>query len=135
MSLLLLFLIVFYVGEYWLIKQDVKRLVLIEDKIKRDYSIPSSNIRLNSIIKSLEKKRKDSIASREYLQFLLKIPLKDGDFLRQVKSDKKLFTIKIKLSQKENAPIYKAYLSENSAIRLRALEVKDLIMTIKGERQ
>ena len=98
--------------------------------------MPQSKAQLGSILKSLEKKKTNNIASRELLQYLLAIPLQKGDYLKNLSVDNKQVAITIKIGSKEveksNAQLYKDYLQKRPDISLQNIKVKDLLMEIRG---
>jgi hypothetical protein len=135
-TFILAIIMIFYFIEYISIKKELNKIVLLQKEIKREYKIPQSTLQLQSIMKSLYKKRNKSIKSREVLNLLLKVPIKKGDILQKVAfkfiGKKKTFFMKIQLKDKKNADIYKDYLVKY--FNIRNASVNNLIMTIKGDK-
>lgn len=127
-------LVVFYFIEYLLIRSEVSKIVSSKNIATSKYNMPSSNIAFNSLMKTLEKKKQDSIQSRTDLHYLLSLSLKSDDYLKEVtvKTHKeKTFLIQIFLSDTKNASYYTELVS--GKLSVSSAKVDGSIMSIRGK--
>jgi hypothetical protein len=123
--------------RYFVLKNDYNQIAKKENSIINTYRIPTSSLQLKSIKKSLEKKLSKEIKIKENIQNVFDIPLKSGDFIRDIEIIDNRFMIAISLKDKnntnnvENAENYKTYLIQY--FELKSLKVKNGILAIKGE--
>ncbi len=127
--------------RYFVLKDDYNKVIKQERTIINKYKIPTSSLQLKSIKKSLEKKLSQEIKIKENIQNLFDIPLKTGDFMRDIDIRDGQFILAISIKESDDnkskeeelkgAEDYKQYLLKY--FELNSLRIQDNILSIKGE--
>ena len=120
--------------KYLILKDDYNKAVQKEKVIINTYNIPTSSLQLKSIKKSLTNKLSRETRIKENIQNVFDVPLKKGDFIRDIEIIDGKFNISIDIKDKNDtshAEDYKEYLLEY--FNLKTVKVKDGILKIKGE--
>jgi len=127
--------------KYFVLKDEYIQIIKKEHTIINQYKIPTSSLQLKSIKKSLEKKLSKEIIIKENIQNLFDIPLKTGDFIKDIDIRDGRFILAISIHKGDDnksneqelkgAEDYKNYLIQY--FELNSLRVKDNLLSIKGE--
>jgi hypothetical protein len=89
-----------------LIINNKKTIKYIESKkisLIDKYNLPKTSFELDSIISSLNKENNKQIKIRKNLEFITKVPLKDGEYFKQISFDNRFY---IKIKTQRNLDFY-----------------------------
>lgn len=122
-SIALFAAILLYAAQAFAHKMELAKLNAKEAQIKIRYHLPATTIELRNILSSLQKIQKEQLALREQIEYILRIPLRPGEYLKKLDFSKKIL-FEIELLNQKRAEKIKEYL-------VKKLRVKDLTLSGK----
>jgi len=122
-SIALFVAILLYAAQAFVHKRELAKLSAKEAQIKAHYHLPATTIELKSILSSLQKIQKEQLVLREQIEYILRMPLRPGEYLKRLNFSRKILF--------EIEPVNRRRAEEIREYLIQKLRIKDLTLSGK----
>ena len=105
-----------YLAEYLLLQNDLEREQFKAYTLAEKYKLPATSFEIKSLKNGLESKQKRQIKLREDISALMRIALKEGEYMQKIIIKAKTAHLEIHLSDPKHAEAIKRYVAKTMKI-------------------
>ncbi len=122
-----------YLADFLLLKHQLKQQRIQELALKEHYNLPKTSFELKSLMSRLKQKEQDQQLLRERFRHILKLPLKKGESVLNLKFTPKKVDLQIALKEASRAEILKNYLEKSGKIMNPKVKNKIFFVSLSYE--